>query len=328
MGSDPSWGHQSGFPLIWVYDFVEKDSPMDEYERAFRELQFKTTFLEKKGNEFQDWFATIMEKRFPGDFIRVRPWGKMGDRKNDGYLRSTRSLFQVYAPNDITAKETLAKIDEDYNGALPYWDEHFDTWIFVHNSKKGLGPDVTAKLLELNTLRPPAVVAWGFEELRQVVFELAPAELASLFGPAPRRRDMVDLGLESLSPVLDQVASMEPNPDTDLRPPPADKINRNMLSENVATLLKAGMSRVDLVRKYFRVQPERKDEIAESFRQRYDELRADGLTPDEIFAHLQRHAAGDGVPSPARQSAALAVLAFFFEECDIYEREVFDGGNA
>lgn len=301
---------------------------MDDFERAFRELQFKTTYLEKKGNEFQDWFATIMEKRFPGDFIRVRPWGKVGDRKNDGYVRSTRSLFQVYAPNDMSAKEAMAKIDEDYNGTLPYWEQYFDTWTFVHNSKQGLGPDVTAKLVELDGAGPPAVVPWGFEELRRVVFELAPAELASLFGPAPRRRDIVDLGLESLSPVLDQIAAMEPNPEPDLRPPPADKIDRNMLSENVAILLRAGMSRVDLVKKYFRVQPERKDEIAESFRHRYNEVRSDGLTPDDIFVHLQRHATGDGVSPPARQSAALAVLAFFFEECDIFEREDASGGGA
>jgi C-terminal domain 10 of the ABC-three component (ABC-3C) systems len=301
---------------------------MDEVERAFRELQFKTAYLEKKGNEFQDWFATIMEKRFPSDFIRVRPWGKAGDRKNDGYVRSKRWLFQVYAPNDMSAKEALTKICEDYNGALPFWEHHFDTWIFMHNSKLGLGPDVTAKLVELDGAGPPAVVPWGFEELRQVVFELAPEELASLFGPVPRRRDMVNLGLDSLSPVLDHIAALEPNLDPDLQPPPPDKIDRNMLSEHVAILLKAGMSRVDLVRKYFTVQPGRRDEIAESFRHRYDEVRRDGLTPDEIFADLQRHAAGDGVPSPSRQSAALAVLAFFFEECDIFEREVADGGAA
>ncbi|WP_303902906.1 ABC-three component system protein [Thiohalomonas denitrificans] len=301
---------------------------MDDVERAFRELQFKTAYLEKKGNEFQDWFATIMEKRFPGDFIRVRPWGKAGDRKNDGYVRSKRWLFQVYAPNDMSAKAALAKIDEDYTGALPCWQEYFDTWIFMHNSKLGLGPDVAAKLVELDGAGPPAVVAWGFEELRRIVFELKVAELASLFGPVPQKRDIVNLGLESLSPVLDHISAMEPSLEPDLRPPPADKIDRNMLSEHVAILLKAGMTRVDLVRKYFRVQPGRRDEIAESFRHRYDEVRSDSLSPDETFAALQRHAAGDGVPSPSRQSAALAVLAFFFEECDIFEREGVQGGTA
>ncbi len=301
---------------------------MDDFERAFRELQFKTAYLEKKGNEFQDWFATIMEKRFPGDFIRVRPWGQAGDRKNDGYVRSKRWLVQVYAPNDMSAKAALAKIDEDYNGALPHWEQYFDTWIFVHNSKQGLSPDVTAKLLELDRARSPAVVSWGFEELRRVVFELAPAELASLFGSAPGRGDMVNLGLDSLSLILDHVGAIQPNPNPDLRPPPADKISRNMLSEDVAILLRAGMSRVDLVRMYFRLHPERKDEIAESFRQRYDEIRSGGSTPDAIFADLQRYLAGDGVPSPSHQTAALAVLAFFFEECDIFEREVVDGGAA
>ena len=301
---------------------------MDELMRAFRELQFKNDYLEKTGNEFQDWFATIMEKRFPGDFIRVRPWGKEGDRKNDGYLASRRQLFQVYAPNDMSAREALTKIREDYNGALPYWRQHFDTWVFVHNSKQGLGPAVTAELVALDGAGPPAVVQWGFEEVRRVVFELGSAELASLLGPAPGRRDMVELGLESLAPVLDHIVVMGANTDPDLRPPPADKIDRNMLSENVAILLRAGMSRVDLVRKYFGLQPTRKDEIAESFRHRYDEVRRDGLAPDAIFAHLQRHATGDVVPSPARQTAALAVLAFFFEECDIFEREVAHGGKA
>ncbi len=299
---------------------------MDDFERAYRELQFKAAYLEKQGNEFQDWFATIMEKRSPGDFIRVRPWGKTGDRKNDGYVRSKRWLFQVYAPNDMSASDALTKIDEDYNGALPYWREYFDEWIFMHNSKQGLGPDVTAKLLELDKAGPPAVVAWGFEELRRVVFELDPAELASLFGPAPGRRDLVNLGLNSLSPVLDHIAGVELNSAPDLRPPPANKIDRNMLSKDVALLLRAGMSRVDLVRKYFRVQPNRKDEIAANFRHRYDDLRTDGLNPDDTFAGLQRYAAGDGVPSPSRQSAALAVLAYLFEECDIFEREIAAGG--
>lgn len=301
---------------------------MDDVGRAFCELKFENAYLKKKGNDFQDWFATIMEKRFPGDFIRVRPWGKIGDRKNDGYVKSKRWLFQVYAPNEMSAKEACAKIEQDYYGALPYWKKYFDTWIFVHNSKQGFGPEVTAKLLELDKTGPPAVESWGFEELCRVVFELNSAQLNSLFGPIPEKRDIINVGLESLASVLDQIATIEASPNPDLRPPPADKIALNMLSKHVETLLKAGWSKVDVVRKYFRLQPTKKDEIAESFRHRYNQVRNDGLSPDEIFTDLQRYAAGDSVPSPARQSAALAVLAFFFEECDIFERELIDGAIA
>ncbi len=298
---------------------------MDSVTRAFYELKFENAYLTKKGDAFQDFFASIMEKRHPGDFIRVRPWGRVGDRKNDGFLRSQRTLFQVYGPNDLAATETLAKINEDFSGALPYWLAHFDVWVFVHNSRQGLGPDVTARLLELNG-PDVRVESWGYEELRQRVFELGQADIASLLGLAPSRRDMLDLGLDTLAPILDHLAIMPAPERPDLRPPPADKITRNMLSPHVEVLLKTGMSRAELARMYFRVQPNRRDEIAESFRRRYDRARQRGLAPDEVFVDLQRYASGDEVPTAARQSGVLAVLAYFFEECDIFEREPNQGG--
>lgn len=294
---------------------------MDALARAFYELSFKVAFMERKADEFQAFFSSVMEKRYPGDFIREKPWGKTGDQKNDGYLRTRRILFQCYAPNEIEAAKCVAKIREDFAGALPYWRAHFDTWVFLHNSMDGLGPDVTKTLLDLGAANAPlGVIPWGFEELRQEAMALRDIDLASLFGPAPTRQLMVDLGLADLAPVLDQIARLAPTPDPDLRPVPADKIQRNMLSPAVENLLKAGMSRADLVRKYFQMKPTLQDQIAESFRTRYAELRTDGMSPDNIFSELQRFAGGALVPDPSTQSAVLAVLAFFFEECDIFER--------
>jgi hypothetical protein len=294
---------------------------MDEITRCYYELRFKLAFLEKKGDEFQDFFSSIMEKRYPADFIRVRPWGASGDRKNDGYLKSQRLLFQCYAPNELKATEAIAKIDEDFKGALPYWKKHFDTWVFVHNSSSGLSPQVVDKLLALSKKHSPLnVVSWGFEELRQQAFKLAEGDLASLLGPAPSRQGLINLGLEDLVPVLDHISRLAPVAEPDLRPVPADKLQRNMLSDSAGILLRAGMSRADLVRKYFRLKPPLQDQLAESFRTRYVELRNEGLTPDTIFAELQKFAGGHEVPSPNRQDAVLATLAFFFEECDIFER--------
>ena len=64
-------------------------------------------FLVKNGNEFEDWFSEIMELRYPGDFTRVSPWGADGDQKNDGYLRSKRMLFQVYAPETLQESSSV-----------------------------------------------------------------------------------------------------------------------------------------------------------------------------------------------------------------------------
>ena len=54
-------------------------------------MSFELRYLKARADEFQDFFASIMEKRYPSDFMKVRPWGNVGDRKNDGYLRLAAS---------------------------------------------------------------------------------------------------------------------------------------------------------------------------------------------------------------------------------------------
>jgi hypothetical protein len=294
---------------------------MDRLTRAYYELAFKVAYMEKNGDEFQDFFSTIMEKRYLSDFARVRPWGNVGDRKNDGYLKSQRKLFQCYAPLKIVASECISKIDEDFAEALPHWQRFFDVWVFVHNSRQGLGPDVLTKLLTLEAQnKGVAVKHWGFEELRREAMQLDEHELASLLGPAPSHKGMIELGLQDLGPVLDHIARLPPTEAPDLRPVPANKLQLNMLSDAVGSLLRAGMTRADLVRKYFKLKPKLQDQIAESFRTKYGELRATAATPDDVFTGLQRFAGGDNVSAASRQNAVLAALAFFFEECDIFER--------
>jgi hypothetical protein len=297
---------------------------MDNLTRAFYMERFRAEYLQKKGTAFQDFFSDIMEKAYPGDFVRVRPWGNVGDKKNDGYLGSARVLFQVYAPNEMTSAEAVKKIDEDFNGALPHWKKYFDNWVFVHNSQQGLGPDVLQKLLDLKAAHGSkiSVSHWGMEELRQEVFGLLSDEtLASLLGPAPTKTAMLNLGLEELAPVLDQIAVLPARGEPDLRPPPSDKIQRNMLSDSVSELLRIGMTRAPLVRQYFDLTPAKHDKVAASFHQYYEEHKSE-MGPDEMFSSLQRYAGGDNTPSPSKQCAILAVLAFFFEECEIFEREV------
>ena len=152
---------------------------------------FRAQFLEKKSNEFQNFFSTIMEKSYPADFTRVRPWGKSGDKKNDGYLKSKRTLFQVYAPYGIEERKTIDKIDEDFKEALPYWNQYFNSWVFVHNSKEGLSPAVLKKLLDLSNENPDInCCSWGFEELKKIFELLTEVDMEDLCGKAPSEEDM------------------------------------------------------------------------------------------------------------------------------------------
>jgi hypothetical protein len=298
---------------------------VDRVPRAYYELKFELAFLKLDGNAFQDFFSEIMEKRYPGDFQRVRPWGKRGDRKNDGYLKSDRRLFQLYAPKTFKIDRLLKKISTDFKGALPYWKDYFDKWTFVHNDRDGLAPDVLKILMELEIANKPVTCSrWGFQELHDLFFELDELGIISIFGYAPSDRDIQNIRFDNLKPVLDHIASKRAADPPDLRPVPSNKLAANALSENVEILLSAGMKKADLVGEFFSKGhvPTYGDSIAEAFRDKYRELRTAGYLPDDIFSRLWEFAGGTEKGSPGHQAAVLAVLAHLFEQCDIFERPV------
>lgn len=154
---------------------------------AYYELKFRSQFLEARGMAFQDLFVSVMSRGHPEDFIACRPWGSAGDRKNDGYLKSSRTLFQVYAPNELRVRDTVQKIECDFAEASPFWQQHFGRWVFVHNATAGLPPDVIEALLELGRTHPHLeIVTWGLEELLLEVRNLSRESLESLWGRPPQ----------------------------------------------------------------------------------------------------------------------------------------------
>lgn len=297
---------------------------MDRYAEAFYELSFKVSYMEKRGNAFQDFFSDLMEKCYPDDFQRVRPWGRLGDQKNDGYLRSERTLFQVYAPNEMQANDAVSKIREDFSGALEYWRGHFDTWVFVHNAREGLGPHIIRVLNELHVLHAPIVVTeWGYEALRRRARKLCESDIASLLGGyAPSAKDMRELRYENIQKVLDKIAPLDPSLFQDIRPVPSDKLKYNCLSIDIQNLLTLGMQKADLVRNLFRDHPNPQygDEIALAFNKEYKRCKESNTDANMIFFELQKFAGGEGRGHPRYEAAILAVLAYFFEQCEIFER--------
>ncbi|MBY8853850.1 hypothetical protein K7G98_38730, partial [Saccharothrix sp. MB29] len=94
---------------------------------------------------------------YGSDFVRVRPAGKDGDRKCDGYQQSTHTVFQVYAPSRIDLAKWVSKIKEDFAGAKDQWAS-MKSWIFVHNQHDGLPPDVLQALLKIKEDNPSLII--------------------------------------------------------------------------------------------------------------------------------------------------------------------------
>jgi len=294
---------------------------MDELQRSIYVDRFRLAFHTQKGTAFQDWFVRVAGYAFGPDFEEVRPYGPYGDLKCDGRRISTGSVFQCYAPDAMKEAELIAKVDEDFHGARGHWAGNMNEWVFVHNDGRGLPPNAVQHLDGLRKAHAPLQLAtWSEPELLKLAMGLDLSQLQALFGPAASIAIVDRLVMSDLMPIIDALQRQEPNAgDPPLTPPSAEKLEKNELSEESGLFLRIGRRKSSLVDTFFRKspRPDLGERIAEAFRMRYAELKALDLPADTIFKHLQDYAGFNG--EPKRQGAALAVLAYFFDSCDIFE---------
>jgi hypothetical protein len=296
---------------------------MDELQRSIYVDRFRLAFHTQKGTAFQDWFVRLAGHAFGADFEEVRPYGPYGDLKCDGRRISSGAVFQCYAPEAVKEADLIAKIDEDFHGARAHWGDDMQEWIFVHNDSRGLPPNAVQRLDGLRKAHPAIHIStWSEPELHALAMGLDLSALQTLFGLAASIAIVDRLVLSDLMPIIDALQRQDSPPNPPLTPPSPEKLEKNALSEESGLFLRIGRRKSSLVDTFFRKspRPDLGESIAEAFRTRYAELKALDLPADVIFKHLQDYAGFNG--EPKRQGAALAVLAYFFDSCDIFEDPV------
>jgi len=306
-----------------------ESSGLDATQRGFYGLKFETAFLRKKGKEFENFFVRVMAHGFTGDFEPVRPYGPRGDLKCDGFRPSDGTVFQCYAPDSLKLRDLLAKIDTDFNGARAHWRTKMQCWEFVHNDLRGLPAEAVQKLADLRIAHPAIKIAeFGEAEMRKVVMDLALHQLEDIFGTVPSQHTIERLSFADLRPVLIAIQRRDPGAEPPLTAPSAAKLQYNALSQDAVALLHLGRRREKLVQDFFDTWPDPSfgEDIAEAFRFRYQALKANRLSADQIFGELQSFAGGIA-GEPSHQGAVLAVLSYFFERCDIFEDIVQDSSE-
>ncbi|MBB4189777.1 hypothetical protein GGE07_006475 [Sinorhizobium terangae] len=296
---------------------------MDELQRSIYVDKFRLAFHTQKGTAFQDWFVRLAGHAFGADFEEVRPYGPYGDLKCDGRRISSGSVFQCYAPEAMKEADLIAKIDEDFHGARAHWGGNMQEWVFVHNDGRGLPPNAVQHLDTVRKAHSPLQIStWSEPELLALAMGLDLSSLQALFGFAASIAIVDRLVLSDLMPIIDALQRQDSPANPPLTPPSPEKLEKNALSEESGLFLRIGRRKSNLVDTFFRKspRPDLGERIAEAFRTRYAELKALDLPADTIFKHLQDYAGFNG--EPKRQGAALAVLAYFFDSCDIFEDPV------
>ena len=182
---------------------------------------------------------------------------------------------------------------------------------------------MTKTLLSLAKPGGPKVASWGYEELCGEALSLGEDDLVSLLGfTAPTDAQARDVSFQDLKLVLMSIGRQPVTPDREVRPVPPQKLVESNLSDGPSYLLKLGMLKSDRVAKFFELWPDPQfgNQVVETFRQEYLNLRRSGITPDAVFQELLAFAGGLDGKTAEHPGAVLAVLAYLIEECEIFGR--------
>lgn len=296
---------------------------MDSLSKFFYEFNFKNIILERTDTQYEDFFSKIMQIKYNDNFMPCQPWGSDGDRKNDGYLINERYLFAVNGPRSLDQNRMIKKIESDLEGALSYWKEYFEKWSFVHN-QSALTPKINKKLLDLNTKYTDIELSfWGPSELKKIIFSLEDVLVDEILGPIPSKNNFIKLTFEDIQPVIKSISKRSNPKEEDFIPVPKDKLMINGFSDPIIELIKTGIIRAPLVRQYLNLQTNINlgDQIASTLKKQYEYYRdVASLEPDEIYSELVNFISDEHKKSDQIYMVAVhTVLAYFFEQCTIFE---------
>lgn len=318
----PSGSGSARFSRLSTYG---ESMASDHIARSWWRLRFEVEFRRSVGQGFEDLVQKILEHRFPDEYVAVKAAGSIGDKKCDGLLTAQRRLIACYGPEGWNRSKATGKIEADFGGALEHWDDDFDTWGFAHNDPAGAPPYVHEALKAITDSDDHAKTTeeWGFARLRELVFELNDEQLTDLLGPPVTLAHILGVEIHDIAPLLKAVEDATAAPLADVAPVPVDKLERNDFSDWAADLLRQGRRRSPSVGTYFeklKSRPLFRDDLGARFSTKYVGLRDDGLTPDEILGALLEWIAGPS-PHPKVHGAGLTVVAYFLDQCDIYEAD-------
>lgn len=298
-------------------------------QEYFWKIALRLMLRQSSGDSFQDFFSRAMQKRFGDDFVRVRPFGRKGDKGCDGYLQSSGKLFQCYgALNGDKGKVDylIEKMEEDFTKAKTKLGTIMKEWHMVHNLIDGLPIEAVEKLEELKKHNP--TIGFGFfalESFEHLINRLPELDVVDLLGPVASNKDAEDLQVAVIRDLVNGIVARNDGesspPKQPIGPVPADKLSANDLPEHWRQLIAGGWQNAHIVGSYFDQRPDPLvgEKTAALFNERYRYLRAQALPPGSIMDALYEFVTGTGSVAPARQVAAQSILAYLFESCDIFE---------
>lgn len=297
----------------------------DEFAIHYHSLQFRLACHENKASAFQAFFEKVMQKHDP-TFVSVKPSGKEGDWKCDGFSQGEGIVYQCYAPEQITHAKAASKIKTDFDGARAKWPAEMKKWIFVWSAEGALPPQAVKALQQLKTDAPKEITIddWGREALWKIVAAFSLTDRTELLGIVPEPSAAADTTAAEIQVLLGYLVRQDFSLQetglelTELR----EKITKNRLSDSMVAMIKPAVPVSSIVEGYANRHPDTDFSalVASILSEKYTALKGAGGEADQIFWDLVAYV-NHGPTSDAKTFwAAVGIVTHYFQLCDIFER--------
>lgn len=306
---------------------------MNKAERYMAKIIFRNHILQYKGQQFEDFFVKIMTT-VNSEFQSVKAYGNIGDRKNDGFIRTTGTYYQVFSPEDITKDKTIyecvTKLKEDFEGLYQNWNDicPIKKYFFVINDKyEGLPAPIIEMVLKLNGEKDYSEIeisTFTAKDLEAVFDSMDEFEMQDIIGYIPDEVVPI-VEYDALNETVTYLLNVEVPTDykDNLTVPDFDeKIQFNNLSATVNSQLIMGSYQEGLLLQYFNENPGIKEVLQKKFHALYEQAKNEipetqDDYPDCRFFYILEHACPKRT-LPIRTSV-LVLMAYYFSSCDIFE---------
>ena len=298
---------------------------MDIQEKTLARQLFQNKILKADGQIFEDIFSAIMNYA-ETDFQQIKPWGNIGDRKNDGYIKTKGIFYQVYAPEDIQKSypNVVSKLKKDFDGLKAQWSPVNEFYFVINDKYKGVNADSEKIIQEMkisHNLNDAGFLT--VKHLENILFELEDDQIYSITGFIPDPANIKQLDFSILNEVIGHIMQLPLN-DGDkpkiVVPEWDEKIKLNVLSESVSQLLSNGSFQSYSLEEYLK---NNSDFLADYLRDKMNEvysLEKENKSGDELFWAIVNSASPKA--EHMYQTSVIVIMSKYFETCDIFEEPV------
>lgn len=298
---------------------------MNIQEKTLARQLFQNKILKAEGQIFEDMFSAVMNYA-EADFQQIKPWGNIGDRKNDGYIKTKGIFYQVYAPEDIRKSYTnvISKLKEDFDGLKAQWTPVNEFYFVVNDKYKGVNADCEKIIQDMklsNNLNNAGFLT--AKHLENILFDLEDDQILNIIGFIPDPGNIKQLDFSVLNEIIGYIMQLSLNKDGKSKivlPDWNEKIKLNALSESVYQLLNNGCFQLHSLDEYLK---DNGHFLADSLRDRMNEMYSqekENKSGDELFWAIVNSASPKS--EQMYQISVIVIMSKYFETCDIFEEPV------